>query len=390
MPGIFRPSHPLWSVGFRPFFSLACLAGAVLPLLWAMIFIGQIDPPRPGRLSTLQWHAHEMFFGFGWAVLGGFLLTATKNWVQVRGHHGGRLMFLAAAWCCERAALWFSGVLPGWLFVLAANAFVLAIVALLAWTLVRHRAQDSYRDNAFFLVVLPAFLLAKNLLLDPAHFADGWLMTLALFRVAFLVMIERTLRPFMRAAYSIDLWQAPRLDMAIKLLGLTLVAAPWLPKPVGAGLAFALAALLMTRFVRWHPLQGMRKIEVGVMFLGYLAIVVQLLLDALSTVVSLDWVGSVSVHVFSFGAIGLIVPAMLTRISKGHTGRPVSFEPPERWVLRLMLLGFALRLLAPQAWPGFYTTWIVLAAACWFGCFSVLGWRLIPLLAQPRVDGREH
>jgi uncharacterized protein involved in response to NO len=31
-----------------------------------------------------------MFFGFGWAVLGGFLLTASKNWVKIRGYHGRR------------------------------------------------------------------------------------------------------------------------------------------------------------------------------------------------------------------------------------------------------------------------------------------------------------
>ena len=33
------------------------------------------------------------------------------------------------------------------------------------------------------------------------------------------------------------------------------------------------------------------------------------------------WVGSVSVHLFTLGAMGLIVPAMIVRISRGHTGR---------------------------------------------------------------------
>jgi uncharacterized protein involved in response to NO len=27
-------AHPLWLVGFRPFFALACLAGLSLPALW--------------------------------------------------------------------------------------------------------------------------------------------------------------------------------------------------------------------------------------------------------------------------------------------------------------------------------------------------------------------
>ena len=54
-------------------FSLACLAGMVLPLLWVLIFSGKINLPQ-GSLDPIRWHAHEMFFGFGWAVLGGFLL----------------------------------------------------------------------------------------------------------------------------------------------------------------------------------------------------------------------------------------------------------------------------------------------------------------------------
>ena len=71
-------NHPLWLVGFRPSFSLACLAGLSLPIVWAMIFAGRLTLPA-ATFSSLQWHAHEMFFGFGWAVLGGFLLTSTKN-----------------------------------------------------------------------------------------------------------------------------------------------------------------------------------------------------------------------------------------------------------------------------------------------------------------------
>ena len=65
-------------------------------MLWALIFSGGLAPPA-GRFSPVQWHAHEMFFGFGWAVLGGFLLTATKNWVQVRGYHGTALVGLVLA-----------------------------------------------------------------------------------------------------------------------------------------------------------------------------------------------------------------------------------------------------------------------------------------------------
>ena len=80
-----------------------------------------------------------MFFGFGWAVLGGFLLTSTKNWVNIRGYHGGILAGLALAWLGERLGMWFQGDLPPLLFRASNNLFLLAIVALLLVTLVRHR-----------------------------------------------------------------------------------------------------------------------------------------------------------------------------------------------------------------------------------------------------------
>jgi uncharacterized protein involved in response to NO len=49
-----------------------------------------------------------------------------------------------------------------------------------------------------------------------------------------------------------------------------------------------------------------------------------------------------------------------------------------------------LRVVAPQAYPAGYTAWIVMAAACWCACFALLGWRYLPFLWQPRVDGKEH
>ncbi|MFZ4535537.1 NnrS family protein [Propionivibrio sp.] len=58
-------NHPLWLVGFRPFFALVCLSGLSLPILWVLIFSGTMVAPTTS-LSPNQWHAHEMFFGFGW------------------------------------------------------------------------------------------------------------------------------------------------------------------------------------------------------------------------------------------------------------------------------------------------------------------------------------
>ena len=386
---IYLPTHPLWLVGFRPFFALAMLSGLSLPVLWAFIHSGVIAAPA-SSFSMVQWHAHEMFFGFGWAVLGGFLLTSTKNWVGVRGYHGYALMFLMSAWLFERAGMWFGGAWPPLLFRISNNLFIAAIVAMLMWTLIRNRKADSYRDNYFLLLILPLFLLSKNLMLSADYYQIGWSMAVGLFRMAFLVMLERTLSQFMKSVFQVAILNDPLLNKAIKLIGLLLVFAGLMPPQLSGWIELLLALLLAGRFIYWKPQLAMQRLDIGIMYLGYIALVSQLLIEFLRHIVHPEWAVSVSIHVFTFGVMGLIIPGMLIRISKGHTGRKVVFDALDKSALRIMMLGFVLRIIAPQLHPAGYAYWINLSAACWFMCFALLAWRYIPFLFQPRVDGKEH
>jgi uncharacterized protein involved in response to NO len=273
---------------------------------------------------------------------------------------------------------------------IANNLFLGSIVAMLLWTLIRHRASDSYRDNVFFLVLLPAFLVAKYLMLYGNDFPAGYSMAIGLFRLALLVMLERTLTGFMKAAFQANILRQPKLDMPIKLLGLLLVVEFALPRPLTAAIAFALAILLGIRFVFWKPQLACKRIDIGIMYVGYLAIVGQLLIEALGHVWQFVWIGSLSVHLFTFGAMGTVIPAMIIRISKGHTGRKVVFDRLDKLALYIMLAALVVRVVVPQIYPAGYLLWIQLSAACWLACFGILGWRYIPILFQARLDGKEH
>lgn len=331
-----------------------------------------------------------MFFGFGWAVLGGFLLTASKNWVNNRGYHGKALVYLVVVWLIERAAMWFAARLPTWLFLLANNLFITSIVAMLLWTLIRFHKNDSYKDNYFFLVILPLFLISKNLMLSVEHFQDGYTMAIGLFRMAFLVMLERTLSQFMKSVFQVTILRKPVLDTGIKGLALVLIFASFMPALLAGGISLILATLLGIRFVFWKPQFALRRIDIGIMYLGYLAIFAQLLISAASAFTDISWIGSVSVHVFTVGAMGLVIPAMLVRICKGHTGRKVMFDWLDKTVLWIMICGFLVRIVLPQFAPETYLRWIHLAAGSWFVAFSILAWRYIPFLLKARVDGKEH
>jgi len=381
--------HAIWLAGFRPFFTLACLAGLALPVLWALIYAGSLAAPVTS-FTAVQWHAHEMFFGFGWAVLGGFLLTATKNWVKVRGYYGQALIFLVAAWLFERTGMWFEGSWPRLLFLISNNLFLGSIVAMLLWTLIRNRDKDFYRDNYFFLLILPVFLISKHLMLSTDYFQQGASMAVGLFRMAFLLMLERTLVQFMKGVFQVEILNHAGLNKAIKLLGLSLVFASFMPQLLAGWIALLLALLLAGRLVFWHPQLAMRRLDISIMYLGYLAIIAQLLIEFCRLALHVDLQVSLSIHVFTFGAMGLIIPAMLIRISKGHTGRKVVFDTLDKFVLWVMILAFALRIVAPLFDPADYTCWILLAACCWLVSFALLGWRYIPMLLQPRIDGKVH
>lgn len=383
-------AQPLWLVGFRPLFALTALSGLSLPLAWVLIFAGAVSPAPTFAVGALQWHAHEMFFGFGAAILGGFLLTASKNWVAIRGYHGLPLLLLTLAWLLDRGVMLFGAALPKPLFLLTGSLYTAALVAMLLATLIRHRRTDTYPDNLYFILALPLLLPAKWMLLTEAHFADGVAMSIALFRLSLLIMLERTLTQFMRGVLQITLPRHAWLDHAIKSLALILIAAPLMPPALRAALSALLAVLLAVRWLSWQPWPALQRIDIGIMVLGHLAIVLQLALEALAVWHPVAWTGTVSVHLFTLGTLGLIIPAMIIRIAAGHTGRKVVFTPADKFVLWLMLGGLLLRVVMPQLFPAAYLFWIFASALVWLLAFGQLAWRTIPWLLQPRIDGKEH
>jgi uncharacterized protein involved in response to NO len=330
-----------------------------------------------------------MFFGFAATALIGFLLTASKNWVGIRGYHGRPLLLLSLAWCLERVSIYFGSNWPTPLFWLCNTAFIAAAISMLIHTLLANRARDTYRhDNAFFLITLPLLLPAKVLLLIPETFASGVLLTQSVFRLAFLLMLERTIGAFMQNGLQLEIKRQAGVDRSIKLLALSLCLAPWLPAPLPGSIELVTALLLLWRLRGWHVVQAMQRLEIGVMYLGYLAITLQLLLSALTQATGWQAVGSLSLHVFTLGAIGCVVPAMFIRIGNGHTGRRVVFGPYEKGILWLMLLALLLRTVPTQFWPAHYQHWLDLTATLWACAFALWLYRFAPPLWQQRADGK--
>src|SRR3546814_11087343 len=97
----------LFRQGFRPFSLAAGLWAAVAVPLWLTVFHGGLTVPT--AFDPVAWHGHEMIFGFGCAVVAGFLLTALPNLTGLLPLPGLPLAGRFADWIRGRFA-----VAPSW------------------------------------------------------------------------------------------------------------------------------------------------------------------------------------------------------------------------------------------------------------------------------------
>ena len=132
---------PLFRLAFRPFFLGACLLAALVIPLWLLALGGQTGAWQPAG-GWLAWHRHELLFGFGLAIIAGFLLTAVQTWTGRPGLSGGALQGLAALWLAARIG-WLLD-LPWPVLTLLELAFPLAVAGVMGWTLWQVRQSRNY------------------------------------------------------------------------------------------------------------------------------------------------------------------------------------------------------------------------------------------------------
>src|SRR6476660_2617881 len=95
------------SYGFRPFFLLGAIYAGLAILVWLPVFHGELS--LHSAFSPVDWHVHEMLYGYLPAVMTGFLLTAIPNWTGRLPIQGMSLLTLVAVWVAGRVAVTFSG-----------------------------------------------------------------------------------------------------------------------------------------------------------------------------------------------------------------------------------------------------------------------------------------
>ena len=380
------PGFALWQLGFRPFFLLASIFAALSIPLWALQFSGWL--PHPYLRGSL-WHAHEMLFGFTLAVIVGFLFTAGRNWSNRPTPTGLPLALLAALWVAGRVLV----LTPfGWAAAIVNVAFPLAAAITLAIPFFASGNRRNYFFVALLLLMAGAVLAVQ---LDHLGLArlPGWLgIQIALDAVLFTmsVMAGRVIPMFTNngitgASASRD----PLLEKAALGSVLLLLAADALQLHGAPLVLLALAGALAhcARWTLWQPWKTGRTPLVWALHLAYFWIPVHL---ALRSCAELGWVSpSAAIHALTAGAAGGLIIGMMTRIARGHTGRPLLADRWDSACYLLVNLAAVVRVAVPHFAPQWTIHAVLCSAALWSAGFGLYAVRYWPVLTRARVDGRQ-
>jgi uncharacterized protein involved in response to NO len=383
-----QDNAPIWRLGFRPFFLFAALFALISILLWALIFLGASAPL--GSFDPILWHAHEMIYGYATAVIAGFVLTASQNWTGRRGVNGSMLVAIWILWVLGRVLM----------STLSSHGLLVAIVDLafypaLALTLAPYLQGREMRTERVFLAYFTLFF-AGNLAmhLDALGVLRGYGLRGALLglntTIVMIVFMGGRLIPFFaesekaRAQPKTQAWVEASSHATAWAFLLSQLLAPY--SRLAAILAFVAFAVHLLRLANWYVRRIRRVALLWVLYSSYLWIVLGFGLFGLSSLGILAL--GPAVHAFTVGGLGIMTYGMMSRVSLGHTGRPLRASAPILAGYLLLNLACLIRVVGPIVASSAIRIWIGTSAALWILAFALFVWVYAPMLLRARIDGR--
>jgi len=361
----------LFDLGFRPLYLLAGAYAALAVPLWALQYAGLL----PG--ANMLWHAHEMIFGYTFAVIAGFLLTAVRAWTGRPTPTGAALAAIAALWLAARALAFVS---------LEAAAAAGALFALaVAWGIGRPLVAAGNRRNLFFIPLVLALGGAGVAFQAQPRLGVAVGLDVVLFVIA--VVAGRVVPMFTNngvpgaGARRIGWLENAALGSVLLLVASDIFTITALAAPA----ALLAAALHAARLALWNPQRTLRKPLVWILHFSYAWIVVHLLLRGLAGYALVPV--ALATHALTVGAIGGMTLGMMTRTARGHTARPLAAGRAEVAAYVLVQLAAIARVFVPLALPSAHIGVTLASALLWFAAFAAFTLAYIPILSRPRLDG---
>ena len=376
----------LVSYGVRPFFLGAALWASLGMLLWLPQYVGALTLPT--AMGALDWHIHEMIFGYVAATIAGFLLTAVPNWTGRLPVNGAPLMALSALWLAGRLAILVSAVIGATTAAVIDVAFLIALAAVAMREVV---AGSNWRNLR--VLVLVAVLIAGNILFHVEAIRSGaadYGIRLSISAVIALIMLigGRIVPSFTRnwlvrenpGRLPIPFSKFDGASLAVGVAAL--LAWTFAPAHPVTGLLLLLAGVLQAaRLARWAGDRTGRDRLVLVLHVAFAFVPAGFVLTGCAALWPAAVPATAGVHAFAAGATGLMTLAVMTRASLGHTGQALAASPATQAIYVAAVLAALLRIVA--AFTGSIGL-VHLAGTAWFVAFFGFAVVFGPLLIGRR------
>jgi uncharacterized protein involved in response to NO len=382
----------LFEYGFRPFFLLVGLHGALVIPVWVAVVLSGL------RLSVemeVSWHAHQMVYGFAAAGLAGFLLTAVPSWTGAPASRGMPLVILAALWLAGRVATTLPGVFSPPVTALLDLAFVPALASLVVGPLL----TAGKARNLLLLVPLTLFwtgdclMQAEFLGLGEETAGIGARLGIDVMLLMITIIGGRIVPSFtenaLRAAGSaIEPRQFAWLDRgSIASIALLLIceAVTGMSRLTGA-VALVASILNGLRLAGWRGERTLNSPILWVLHLGYAWLVLGLVLKAIAALTD-ALPEPAALHALTVGAMATMLLAVMSRAGLGHTGRALRAHPAT--VVSYVLVSIAALLrLAAALLPELYAELLIASGTAWTLASLLFLCVYFPILMTARPDGR--
>ncbi|OCP25058.1 MULTISPECIES: NnrS family protein [unclassified Ensifer] len=388
--GLATTGPVLFSYGFRPFFLGASLWAIFAMAAWIAALVRGID--IAGDYDPAHWHAHEMLFGFSSAVLAGFLLTAVPNWTGRLPVSGRPLAYLFALWVAGRLALLATDVIGLTPAVIIEAAFMPALLTICAREVIVGRKWKDLKVVGGLVLLSAAnawfhISVVRQLDVDAAaRLAIGaYVMLIMIVGGRILPSFTRNwLNKFGRTDFPVPY---NRFDTASILVGVAALTC-WTFAPqqiVTAAIAAAASLLQAARLVRWRGWTTWPDKIVFILHAAYAFVPLGFAAVAVGAVGALD--GYPVMHVMTVGVMASMMLAVMTRASRGHTGRPLAASNLS-CASYIAIIGAALARPFAEILPVHYHHLIALSGALWIAAFALFCIEYGPMLVRDRRSPR--
>ena len=411
-------SPPTWRFSWllaaphRLAFFAAALILAFSSIWWSAVLLARAFGQGPAwSVSPSTAHALLMSMGFMPLFMVGFLFTAGPKWLSVPGVPARQLLpavaLMLAGWTLAVAGFHVHSALASAGLALVATGWIM--LCLKFWLLLRQsRTPDQIHARLVAVgcsvgaVALVATVLAlasgSELLLRSAVHMALWGFAATVFAV-----VSHRMVPFFSASAvpGLDAWRPMWLLWVMVtvmwLEALLAVAELWWALPLAlrwaqAAMEAAAALLFLGLALRWGLVQSLRIRLLAMLHGGFAWLGIALALNAVSHSLMALTNGELSLglaplHAMTMGYLGATLFAMVTRVSSGHSGRPLAADDIA-WTLYWVLQAAVVLRVIAALWPAAASALTLLAVLAW--ATATVGWaiRYGSWFGRPRIDGR--